>query len=84
MFSHAALDASLNGTSAVLLAGGYAAIRKRKGRPSIPCHTLCSRSSVVGLFARSQFHYNHTAAHVSVTIRLPRFLSPPNRGTRCY
>ena len=30
MFSHAALNASLNGISAVLLAGGYAAIRARK------------------------------------------------------
>lgn len=30
MFSHAALNASLNGTSAVLLAGGYAAIRNGK------------------------------------------------------
>jgi putative membrane protein len=30
MFSHAALNASLNGTSAVLLAGGYAAIRSGK------------------------------------------------------
>lgn len=30
MLSHAALNASLNGTSAVLLAGGYAAIRNRK------------------------------------------------------
>jgi uncharacterized membrane protein YozB (DUF420 family) len=30
MFSHAALNATLNGTSAVLLAGGYAAIRSRK------------------------------------------------------
>jgi uncharacterized membrane protein YozB (DUF420 family) len=30
MFSHAALNASLNGVSAVLLAGGYAAIRAGK------------------------------------------------------
>jgi putative membrane protein len=30
MFSHAALNASLNGTSAILLAGGYAAIRGGK------------------------------------------------------
>jgi putative membrane protein len=30
MFSHAALNASLNGISAVLLAGGYAAIRAGK------------------------------------------------------
>ncbi len=30
MFSHAALNASLNGGSAVLLAGGYAAIRSGK------------------------------------------------------
>lgn len=30
MFSHAALNATLNGTSAVLLACGYAAIRARK------------------------------------------------------
>jgi putative membrane protein len=30
MFSHAALNASLNGASAVLLAGGYAAIRAGK------------------------------------------------------
>jgi putative membrane protein len=30
MFSHAALNASLNGTSAILLAGGYAAIRSGK------------------------------------------------------
>jgi uncharacterized membrane protein YozB (DUF420 family) len=30
MFSHAALNASLNGASAVLLAGGYAAIRSGK------------------------------------------------------
>jgi putative membrane protein len=30
MFSHAALNASLNGSSALLLAGGYAAIRNGK------------------------------------------------------
>ena len=30
MFSHAALNASLNGTSAILLAGGYVAIRNGK------------------------------------------------------
>src|SRR5216684_1368810 len=30
MFSHAALNASLNGTSAILLAGGYVAIRSGK------------------------------------------------------
>ena len=30
MFSQAALNATLNGTSAILLAAGYAAIRKRK------------------------------------------------------
>jgi putative membrane protein len=30
MFSHAALNATLNGTSALLLAGGYAAIRAGK------------------------------------------------------
>ena len=30
MFSHAALNATLNGTSAILLACGYAAIRARK------------------------------------------------------
>jgi uncharacterized membrane protein YozB (DUF420 family) len=30
MISHAALNASLNGVSAILLAGGYAAIRRGK------------------------------------------------------
>src|SRR5271165_965691 len=33
MFSHAALNATLNGTSAILLAGGYAAIRNGKIAP---------------------------------------------------
>ena len=41
MFSHAALNASLNGSSAVLLAGGYAAIRSGK----IAVHKACMISA---------------------------------------
>ena len=34
MISHAALNASLNGVSAILLAGGYAAISRKVIKPS--------------------------------------------------
>jgi putative membrane protein len=59
MFSHAGLNASLNGTSAVLLAGGYAAIRNGK----IAVH----KAFMVSAFAVSSiFLVSYVVYHVRV------------------
>ena len=63
MFSHAALNASLNGTSAILLAGGYVAIRSRK----IAVHKafMISAFVVSTLFLISYLAYHYRVGHVA-------------------
>jgi uncharacterized membrane protein YozB (DUF420 family) len=63
MFSHAALNASLNGVSAVLLAGGYAAIRSRK----IVVHKafMISAFVVSSVFLGSYLLYHYRVGHVA-------------------
>jgi uncharacterized membrane protein YozB (DUF420 family) len=63
MFSHAALNASLNGTSAVLLAGGYIAIRSRR----IAVHKVFMISAFVvsTLFLISYLAYHYRVGHVA-------------------
>jgi len=62
MFSHAALNATLNGTSAILLASGYAAIRARK----IEAHKrfMISAFVVSCAFLVSYLVYHHRVGHV--------------------
>jgi putative membrane protein len=63
MFSHAALNASLNGISAILLAGGYAAIRARK----IAVHRafMLSAFLVSSVFLVSYLVYHYRVGHVA-------------------
>ena len=63
MFSHAALNASLNGLSAVLLAGGYVAIRNRK----IHIHKrfMISAFAVSSVFLASYLLYHYRVGHVA-------------------
>jgi uncharacterized membrane protein YozB (DUF420 family) len=56
MFSHAALNASLNGSSAVLLAGGYAAIRS--GRIAVHRAFMISAFTVSSVFLVSYVIYH--------------------------
>ena len=56
MFSHAALNASLNGISAVLLAGGYAAIRA--GKRDVHKAFMVSAVTVSTLFLVSYVTYH--------------------------
>jgi len=62
MFSHAALNASLNGASAILLAGGYAAIRSGK----IAAHKafMISAFCVSSAFLASYLVYHYRVGHV--------------------
>jgi putative membrane protein len=62
MFSHAALNASLNGISGVLLAGGYTAIRNRK----IAVHKafMISAFLVSSVFLVSYLVYHYRVGHV--------------------
>jgi putative membrane protein len=62
MFSQAALNAALNGTSAILLAAGYAAIRKRK----IELHKklMVSAFVVSTVFLISYLIYHYRVGHV--------------------
>jgi putative membrane protein len=62
MFSQAALNAALNGTSAILLAAGYAAIRKRK----IELHKklMVSAFVVSTIFLISYLIYHYRVGHV--------------------
>jgi len=62
MFSHAALNATLNGTSAILLASGYAAIRARK----IEAHKrfMISAFVVSCAFLVSYLVYHYRVGHV--------------------
>jgi len=63
MFSHAALNASLNGVSAVLLAGGYVAIRNGK----VAAHKafMISAFAVSSVFLVSYLVYHYRVGHVA-------------------
>jgi uncharacterized membrane protein YozB (DUF420 family) len=62
MFSHAALNATLNGTSAVLLTGGYAAIRN--GKIAIHKKFMISAFAVSTVFLISYLVYHYRVGHV--------------------
>ncbi len=62
MFSHAALNASLNGISAILLAGGYAAIRA--GKRNVHKRFMVSAFSVSTVFLASYLVYHYRVGHV--------------------
>jgi uncharacterized membrane protein YozB (DUF420 family) len=63
MFSHAALNASLNGVSAVLLAGGYAAIRN--GKIAVHKAFMISAFAVSSVFLVSYLVYHYRVGHVA-------------------
>jgi putative membrane protein len=62
MFSHAALNASLNGVSAILLAGGYAAIRA--GKRDVHKRFMVSAFAVSTVFLVSYVIYHIRVGHV--------------------
>jgi uncharacterized membrane protein YozB (DUF420 family) len=62
MFSHAALNASLNGVSAVLLAGGYAAIRG--GKIAVHKTLMITAFVVSSVFLGSYLVYHYRVGHV--------------------
>jgi uncharacterized membrane protein YozB (DUF420 family) len=62
VFSHAALNASLNGTSAVLLACGYAAIRT--GKVAVHKAFMISAFVVSSVFLASYLAYHYRVGHV--------------------
>jgi putative membrane protein len=62
VFSHAALNASLNGTSAVLLACGYAAIRA--GKIAVHKAFMISAFVVSSVFLASYLAYHYRVGHV--------------------
>ena len=63
MFSHAALNASLNGVSAILLAGGYAAIRN--GKIAVHKTFMISAFAVSSVFLASYLVYHYRVGHVT-------------------
>jgi putative membrane protein len=63
MFSHAALNASLNGTSAILLAGGYVAIRR--GKIAVHKAFMISAFAVSSVFLASYLLYHYRVGHVT-------------------
>jgi uncharacterized membrane protein YozB (DUF420 family) len=63
MFSHAALNASLNGASAILLAGGYWAIRS--GRIAVHKRFMISAFAVSSVFLVSYLVYHYRVGHVA-------------------
>ena len=63
MFSHAALNAFLNGTSGVLLACGYTAIRK--GKVQIHKRFMISAFAVSSVFLVSYVVYHIRVGHVA-------------------
>src|SRR5260370_38946588 len=63
MFSHAALNASLNGASAVLLAGGYAAIRS--GKIAVHKAFMIAAFCVSSAFLASYLVYHYLVGHVA-------------------
>jgi putative membrane protein len=62
MFSQAALNASLNGLSAILLAGGYAAIRA--GKRDVHKKFMLSAFAVSTIFLMSYVIYHIRVGHV--------------------
>ena len=62
MFSQAALNASLNGLSAILLAGGYAAIRA--GKRDVHKAFMVSAFAVSTVFLASYLLYHYRVGHV--------------------
>jgi uncharacterized membrane protein YozB (DUF420 family) len=62
MFSHAALNASLNGVSAVLLAGGYVAIRS--GKIAVHKTLMITAFVVSSVFLGSYLVYHYRVGHV--------------------
>jgi putative membrane protein len=62
MFSQAALNASLNGTSAILLACGYAAIKT--GRMKVHKAFMISAFAVSTVFLASYLIYHYRVGHV--------------------
>jgi putative membrane protein len=62
MFSQAALNASLNGTSAILLACGYAAIRN--GKMKVHKGFMISAFAVSTVFLISYLFYHYRVGHV--------------------
>ncbi len=63
MFSHAALNASLNGASAILLAAGYAAIRS--GKIAVHKAFMISAFAVSSVFLGSYLLYHYRVGHVT-------------------
>jgi putative membrane protein len=63
MFSHAALNASLNGASAVLLACGYVAIRS--GKIAVHKAFMISAFAVSSVFLGSYLLYHYRVGHVA-------------------
>jgi uncharacterized membrane protein YozB (DUF420 family) len=63
MFSHAALNASLNGASAVLLACGYVAIRS--GKIAVHKAFMISAFAVSSIFLGSYLLYHYRVGHVA-------------------
>ena len=63
MLSHAALNASLNGASAILLAGGYAAIRS--GKIAVHKAFMISAFCVSSVFLASYLVYHYRVGHVA-------------------
>jgi putative membrane protein len=61
-FPHAALNATLNGTSAILLAGGYAAIRQ--GKIAVHKRFMISAFVVSCVFLVSYLVYHYRVGHV--------------------
>ena len=63
MFSHAALNATLNGTSAILLALGYSAIRS--GKRDLHKKLMVSAFAVSTVFLISYLVYHYRVGHVA-------------------
>jgi len=63
MFSHAALNASLNGISGVLLASGYAAIRN--GKIAVHKGFMIAAFVVSSVFLVSYLVYHYRVGHVA-------------------
>jgi putative membrane protein len=62
MFSQAALNACLNGASAVLLAGGYVAIRR--GKMAVHKRFMISAFVMSSIFLASYLVYHYRVGHV--------------------
>jgi putative membrane protein len=63
MLSHAALNASLNGISAILLAGGYVAIRR--GKIAVHKAFMIAAFAVSSVFLGSYLLYHYRVGHVA-------------------